>query len=99
MRRLIPAVAVAIALTLALIGSLAAQQGPNQSPVLTKMPPGNGTPVPKTPDGRGDLSGVWNKTIHQNMSRPVEPLPFTPAGLKAFNEVPKLIDPTSRCVL
>jgi hypothetical protein len=69
------------------------------SPVLTSPPPPDGTPVPRSPDGRADLSGVWNKAIHQNTSRPVEPLPFTPAGLKAFNEVAKLIDPTSRCIL
>jgi hypothetical protein len=73
-------------------------QAPNASPVLTSMPQGNGTPVPRL-DGRADLSGVWNKAIHQNMARPVEPLPFTPAGLKAFTEVATTIDPTSRCVL
>jgi hypothetical protein len=72
---------------------------PAASPVLTEMPKPNGTPVPRTPDGRANLSGVWNKAIHQNTSRPVEPLPFTPAGLKAFTEVAQLIDPTSRCIL
>jgi hypothetical protein len=76
-----------------------AAQAPNQSPVVTAQPAPNGTPVPRTPDGRADLSGVWNKAIHQNTSRPVEPLAFTPAGLKAFNEVATLVDPTSRCVL
>src|SRR5512134_3973672 len=89
--------AVAIAVSLCVAVSVDAQ--PPASPVLTEMPKPNGTPVPRTPDGRADLSGVWNKAIHQNTSRPVEPLPFTPAGLKAFNEVAQLIDPTSRCIL
>jgi len=28
----------------------------------------------------------------------LEPLPFTPEGLKAFNEAAELIDPMSRCI-
>ena len=83
----------------ALFAAVSVDAQPPPSPVLTEMPKPNGTPVPRTPDGRADLSGVWNKAIHQNTSRPVEPLPFTPAGLKAFNEVAELIDPTSRCIL
>ena len=77
--------AVATALAFSVVVPVNAQ--PPASPVLTEMPKPNGTPVPRTSDGRADLSGVWNKAIHQNTSRPVEPLPFTPAGLKAFNEV------------
>jgi hypothetical protein len=97
-RRFIPALTASLALALSLVmfAPVAAQ---NNSPVLTAMPAGDGTPVPKTADGRPNLSGVWNKSIHQNTSRPVEPLPFTAEGLKAFNEVSKLIDPTSRCIL
>ncbi|MGD8324646.1 MAG: hypothetical protein PVF50_09785, partial [Gammaproteobacteria bacterium] len=34
--------------------------------VLAEQPEPDGTPVPRTPDGRADLSGVWNKAIHQN---------------------------------
>jgi hypothetical protein len=67
--------------------------------VLTEQPDPDGTPVPRQPDGRADLSGVWDKAIHQNSASPVEPLPFTAEGLRAFNEVPELIDPTSQCVL
>src|SRR5262245_8667957 len=80
------ALAVAVALA-SLPDSTAWAQAPNTSPVLTGMPASNGTPVPRRHDGRGDLSGVWDKAIHQNTSGPVEPLPFTPLGLKAFNDV------------
>lgn len=73
-------------------------QDPGATPVLTRMPSGNGTPVPRTADGRADLTGLWNKALHANMSFPIEPLPFTPAGLKAFNDVVTLIDPLSQCV-
>jgi hypothetical protein len=89
--------AIAIAAFFSVVVSADGQ--PPTSPVLTEMPKPNGTPVPRTLDGRADLSGVWNKAIHQNTSLPVEPLPFTPAGLKAFNDVAELIDPTSRCIL
>jgi len=59
----------------------------------------DGTPVPRAPDGKADLSGVWNKRLVVNTASMAEPLPFTPAGLKAFNDVWNHIDPTSRCVL
>jgi hypothetical protein len=67
-------------------------------PVTTTQPEPDGTPAPRTPDGRADLSGVWDKGGHQNTSSPVEPLPFTDEGLAAFNEVPNLVDPSSYCV-
>ena len=81
--------------TLGLPTNVAAQR--NSSPVLIEAPPGNGTPVPRTPDGRADLTGFWNKGTHPNTSAPIEPLPFTEEGLKAFNDVANLIDPTSYC--
>jgi hypothetical protein len=95
-------IATVAAAALCASSSLRAQgavNAPPASPVLTAAPKPDGTPVPRTPDGRADLSGVWNKSIHVNTSAPVEPLPFTPAGLKAFNEVPTIVDPTARCIL
>ena len=87
MTRLLTASAWAVAIATSLFAAVSVDGQPPQSPVLTEMPKPNGTPVPRTPDGRADLSGVWNKAIHPHSSRPVEPLPFTPAGLKAFNDV------------
>jgi hypothetical protein len=89
-------VAAAVAATAFLTPSLAVAQ---RSPMLTEQPEPDGTPVPRRHDGRADLTGVWNKAIHQNTSAPVEPLPFTAEGLAAFNEVATLIDPTGRCTL
>ena len=82
--------------TLGIAADGAAQ--PGSHPVLTEQQPGNGTPIPRTSEGRADLSGFWNKATHPNTSAPVEPLPFTEAGVKAFNDVENLIDPTGHCV-
>lgn len=67
-------------------------------PVLAEQPQADGTTPPRDNWGRADLNGVWNKAIHMNIAAPVEPLPFTPEGLTAFNEVANLIDNTSRCI-
>ena len=90
-------VVVALAIG-ALGGPLGAVAQQRSTPVLTRQPPGDGTPIPRAPDGRADLSGFWNKSTHPNTSAPVEPLPFTTEGLKAFNDVVNLIDPTGRCL-
>ena len=89
---------VVVALAVGALGAPSGTAAQQSTPVLTEQPPGDGTPVPRTPEGRADLSGFWNKGTHPNTSAPVEPLPFTPEGLKAFNDVANLIDPTGRCV-
>ncbi len=63
---------------------------------LAQTPPDG--PAPRAADGHADLSGVWNKNLVVNTSKGIEPLPFTPDGLKAFNDVWNHIDPTSRCI-
>ena len=70
---------------------LMAATGHAQAPAASVA--GDGTPVPRTADGRADLSGIWNKRLVVNTSASVEPLPFTPEGLKAFNDVWNHIDP------
>lgn len=76
----------------------AAGQGAPAGAVVPPEPEPNGTPVPKTAWGQSDLSGLWNKRLRTNMAAGVQPLPFTPEGLKAYNNVWNEIDPTSRCV-
>jgi hypothetical protein len=80
----------------ALLVAPAAAPGQQPPPVPTTP---DGTPVPRTADGRADLSGVWNKRLVANTAASAEPLPFTAEGLKAFNDVWNHIDPTSKCIL
>ena len=35
------------------------------SGVLTEQPPGDGTPIPRTPDGRADLTGFTRTRPHR----------------------------------
>jgi hypothetical protein len=83
---------VATALTLAAL--LAAR---SLSAAQSAAPAPDGPP-PRAADGKADLSGVWNKGLVVNTAKDAEPLPFTPEGLKAFNDVWNHIDPTSRCI-
>jgi hypothetical protein len=78
--------------------ALAAAQAQPARPVAPPEPEPNGTPVPTTAWGPPDLSGLWNKRLRTNMALGIQPLPFTPDGLKAYNNVWNEIDPTSRCV-
>jgi hypothetical protein len=80
------------------VGVFAQSGQPPAAAVLGGKPNHDGTPVPHAPDGKADLSGIWNKRLITNTTAAMEPLPFTPEGLKAFNDVAGLIDPMSRCI-
>lgn len=62
----------------------------------------DGTPVPpRKPWGHPDLEGIWIKRpagVGVNAAFQTQPLPFTPEGLKAFNNVWSYVDPTSKCI-
>jgi hypothetical protein len=85
-------------LSIAPIGAFAQNGQAQAAAVLGSKPNPDGTPVPRTPDGKADLSGIWNKRLITNTTAALEPLPFTPEGLKAFNDVAERIDPMSRCI-
>lgn len=85
--------------TLACVVTLWSAEPSAQRGAATAEPTPDGPPAPRTPDGRADLSGVWNKRLNVNTAQQAEPLPFTPEGLAAFNDVWNHIDPTSRCIL
>lgn len=57
----------------------------------------SGAPAPRMPDGRPDLSGVWNKSITVNSAAEV-PAPYTEHGLARFNAAKNEIDPQGLCI-
>lgn len=54
-------------------------------------------PAPRMPDGKPDLSGIWNKRITANSAVGIE-LPFTDYGKQRFEAAKNEIDPQARCV-
>ena len=61
-------------------------------------PPAAGGPPPRTADGqRGPVRSVEQARWCRTAAAMVQPLPFTPEGLKAYNDVWNHIDPTSHC--
>jgi hypothetical protein len=55
--------------------------------------------VPRLPDGKPDLTGVWNIPYVSDMSRGIGPLPYTPwgeANFKAYD--PAKFDYTAHCL-
>ena len=75
-------IAVALAMTMALPSSLPAQWPPYPSagvPRTTDGKPDLSAPAPRTADGKPDLSGVWNYAgILGFRGRPPDPPPGTP---------------------
>jgi hypothetical protein len=82
-RRCDSAIAALLAIGLtAPLGAFAQNAQVQAAAVLGSKPNPDGTPVPRTPDGKADLSGIWNKRLITNTTAALEPLPFTPEGLK-----------------
>lgn len=58
-------------------------------------------PAPRTPDGKPDLSGVWNGPgVYINRGFPDGKLPYTPAGEAAYRyNMTGAVDPQSLCII
>ncbi len=55
--------------------------------------------IPRMPDGKPDLAGVWAKPYRRNLAEGIEPLPFTAEGRKQFDGRLKMVDPATHCAL
>jgi hypothetical protein len=77
-------------------------QEPAPKPYVQAENKVDGTPVrPPKPWGHPDIEGMYIKRprgVGVNSAFQTQPLPFTPAGLKAFNNVWSYVDPTSKCI-
>ena len=76
------------------------------APATPFVPPGienDGTPPPpRKPWGHPDIEGIFTKKprgVPLNSAWQNQPLPFTAEGLKAFNDVVNIVDPTSFCIM
>jgi hypothetical protein len=80
-----------------------AAQTPARTPYVRPGAQPDGTPIPPPkPWGHPNIEGIYASKpagVGLNSAFQTQPLPFTPAGLKAFNDVWSYIDPTSKCII
>jgi hypothetical protein len=54
--------------------------------------------IPRTSDGKPDLSGYWNLPYVPNMAKGIGELPFTPQGKAVYDKIETKYDPTGFCL-